>query len=94
MDWEEIERPSMPQSRPSMPQQRPGRRSRFGSDPPDVIRYTPWIVWIMAGGWIALLLLVLGTKHLINNYVIPRLEGRKNAADVQVGDRPRRVMDR
>lgn len=93
MDFDDLERSSMPPSRPSMPSQRPGRKSRFGSDPPDVIRYTPWIVWIMAGGWIPLLLLVLGTKYLINNYVIPRLEG-KNAAEVQVGDRPRRVMDR
>lgn len=68
------------------------RRPRFLEDPPDVVRYLPWPAWLMIFWWVPVLIWH-GLTVLYETNIKPRMEER-NGAEVQMGDRPRRVVGR
>lgn len=89
MDFDDL-----PMRSPSgMPSKGRRRRPRiFLGDPPDVIRYTPWPVWVMIFWWVPVLIWH-GLTVLYETNIKPRME-EPNGAEVQMGRRPRRVVDR
>lgn len=74
-----------------MPSKSRRRRQQILENLPDVVRYLPWPAWLIIFWWVPVLMWQ-GLTALYEN-VKPRMEER-NGAEVQVGDRPRRVVDR